>query len=378
MSSFESVWQVPEADVASGRIPGYVGAVRIGGQVEVRAGGHMAIDAGSPPMRDDSLFRIASVTKVFGGALTLGLVEDGVVALDDPIDRWLPELAAPRVLVSPDAPVDQTVAAARPLTVRHLITFTAGWGVIFEPSPVQQAMIDRGVFPSALTPDMSGDEFVARIAEVPLSFQPGEGWLYDTPIDVLGVLLERATGKTLTDLLAERVTGPLGLTSTAFGATDVARLTTAYQPGPDGLEVLDPRDGLFAGPSKFEELGSGLVSSAPDILRFLCALADGGAPIMQKESLALMTTDALNDAQRAQAQPIVGAGASWGMGTSVDIEAAEPWMAPGRWGWNGGTGTTAFADPTRDTVAVLLTQRAMTGPLDHFGAFLTAVAEAAR
>jgi len=362
-----------------------VGAVRIGGQMEVRTGGTMHVgasgavhaEAASPPMREDSLFRIASVTKLFGGVLTLGLVEDGVVGLDDDVTRWLPELKDVQVLASADAPIDQTVALESPLTIRHLITFTAGWGVIFEPTPVQQAMIERGVFPGPLTPDMSGDEFIARLAEVPLAFQPGDGWLYDTPIDVLGVLLERATGRPLRELLADRVTDPLGLTSTTFGRTDLARMTTAYQPGADGLEVLDPPDGVFAGPSKFEELGSGLVSTAPDVLRFLCALADGGGSVVQPESLALMQTDALDDAQRGQAEPIVGPGASWGMGTSVDIEAAQPWMAPGRWGWNGGTGTTAFVDPTRDTVAVLLTQRAMTGPQDAFGDFLTAVARAA-
>ena len=377
MSQFESVWQVPDAEVASGRIPGYVGAVRIGGQVVVRAGGTMATDADSPPMREHTLFRLASITKVFGGALTLGLVDDGALGLDDAISTWLPELAAPRVLVSAEGPLDQTVAAERPLTVRHLLTFTAGWGVVFTPSPLQQAMIERGVFPGPLTPGMSGDEFVARVAEVPLAFQPGEGWLYDTPMDLLGVLLERATGKSLTDLLAERITGPLGLTSTTFGRADVARLATAYQPGAEGLDVLDPPDGDFAGPSRFEELGSGLVSSAPEVLRFLCALADGGDRLLSTASLALMQTDALDDAQRAQAEPIVGPGASWGMGTSIDIEAAEPWMAVGRWGWNGGTGTTAFVDPARDTVAVLLTQRAMTGPEDRFGEFLTAVAKAA-
>lgn len=107
-TSFERVWQVPDARVASGRIPGYVGAVRVGGQVEGRAGGRMAIEADSPPMDEDTLFRIASVTKPMGGALTLSLVQDGVLALDDPISRWLPEMASPRVLVAPDAPLDRT------------------------------------------------------------------------------------------------------------------------------------------------------------------------------------------------------------------------------------------------------------------------------
>ncbi|HEY4465297.1 MAG TPA: serine hydrolase domain-containing protein, partial [Streptosporangiaceae bacterium] len=352
-------------------------AVRIGGRTAVRAGGRMAAGTDSPAMTGDTLFRIASITKPIGGALALSLVEDGVLTLDDPAARWLPELARPRVLVSPGAPLDQTTEARRPITVRHLLTQTAGWGVVLEASPLQAAMLEQNLFPGPLTPPMSGDEFVARLAALPLAFQPGDGWLYDTATDVLGVLLTRATGKPLSGLIADRVTGPLGMASTSFWAADPSRLATAYRPGPDGLEVLDPPDGGFASPPPFEELSSGLVSTARDVLRFFCAMADGGAPVLTPESVALMTSDALTDVQRQQARPIVGPGASWGLATAVDVEAAEPWMAPGRWGWTGGTGTTAHADPVRGTVGVLLSQRAMTSPLDGFGDFWTAVADAA-
>jgi CubicO group peptidase (beta-lactamase class C family) len=373
----ERVWQVVDAHVESGRIPGYVAAVRIRGWVDVRAGGRSGVEAASRPMGEDTLFRIASVTKPIGGALTLSLVEEGALALDDPISRWLPEAASLRVLAAPDAPLDRTTEAKRPVTVRHLLTMTSGWGAVLEETPLQRAMIERGVYPGPLTPQMSPDEFVARVVDLPLAFQPGEGWLYDTGIDLLGVLLARATGKPLSELLAERITGPLGMASTSFGTQDVDRLATAYQPGPEGLEVLDPPDGVFAGPPQFEELSSGLVSTASDILRFYSAMADGGAPVLRHDSVALMSADALTDEQRRQALPIVGPGGSWGLATGVDVEAAEPWMAPGRWGWDGGTGTTAHVDPTRDTVGVLLTQRMMTGPLDGFGDFWTAVAEAA-
>ncbi len=376
-TSFERVWRVPDGQVASGRIPGYVAAVRVGGQVGVRAGGRMAVEAESAPMGEDTLFRIASVTKPMGGALTLSLVQDGALALDDPIARWLPEAASPRVLVSPDAPLDRTTEVQRPITVRHLLTLTCGWGAVLDETPLQTAMMERGVYPGPLTPQMTADEFVARVADLPLAFQPGEGWLYDTGIDVLGVVLARATGKPLSDLLAERITGPLGMASTGFWTPDVGRLATAYQPGPGGLEVLDPPDGVFAGPPGFEELSSGLVSTTPDVLRFYCAMADGGGPVLTAGSVALMTADALTDAQRRQALPIVGPGGSWGLATGVDVEAAEPWMAPGRWGWDGGTGTTAYVDPARGTIGVLLTQRAMTGPQDGFGDFWAAVAAAA-
>jgi CubicO group peptidase (beta-lactamase class C family) len=279
--------------------------------------------------------------------------------------------------VAPDAPLEATTAVARPITVRNLLTMTSGWGAVLKESPLQKAMMERGVYPSPLVPQMSADEFVARVADLPLAFQPGEGWLYDTGIDVMGVLLARATGKPLSDLVAERITGPLGMASTSFLAQDVDRLATAYTPGLGGLTVLDPPDGVFASPPSFESLSGGLVSTAGDVLRFYCAMADGGGGVLGAEAVALMTADALTDAQRRQALPIVGPGRSWGLATGVDVEAAEPWMAPGRWGWDGGTGTTAHVDPTRGTVGVLLTQRAMTGPLDGFGDFWAAVAAAA-
>jgi CubicO group peptidase (beta-lactamase class C family) len=375
--SFDQIWETQDAHVASGRIPGYVAAVRIGDRTEVHAGGRMAVESDSPPMRDDTLFRIASVTKPIGGALTLALVEDGVIALDDPIARWLPELERPRVLVRPDAALDDTVDSARPICVRDLLRGTAGWGAVMQPTPLQAAMGERGIYPGPGLIRMPADEFVANVAALPLAFQPGGGWLYDTPIEVLGVLLARATGSSLSDLVADRITGPLGMTSTGFGTREVDRLAPAYTPGDDGLEVADPPDGQFAGPPPFEELSSGLVSSAPDVLRFYCAMADGGAPVISPESLARMTADALTDAHRAWANPILGPGESWGLATGVDIAAAQPWQAPGRWGWTGGTGTTAFVDPVRGTVSVLLTQREMTGPQDGFDDFWSAVAEAA-
>lgn len=371
---FGPVWRMLEDQVAGGRMPGYVGAIRFRDEVEIRAGGRTAVEPESGPMAEDTLFRIASVTKPMGAALTLSLVQDGVLSLGDPISRWLPEGASPRVLTRPDAPLEQTTKAERPITVRHLLTMTSGWGAVMDSTPLQSAMMELGVYPGPLTPSMSGDEFVARVASLPLAFQPGEGFLYDTSMDMLGVLLVRATGKQLSELFAERISGPLGMASTSFWTSDPGRLATAYQPGPAGLEVLDPPHGIFAAPPRFEELSSGLLSTAPDVLRFFSAMAEGGGPVLSRESVALMTADALTEEQRRQALPMVGPGGSWGLGTEVDIAAAEPWMAPGRWGWDGGTGTTAYVDPQRGTVGVLLTQRAMTGPLDGFGDFWAAVA----
>ena len=277
-----------------------------------------------------------------GAALALGLVEDGVLSLDDPIERWLPEAASPRVLVSRDAPLDRTVPAERPVTVRMLLALTSGWGAVFERTPLQAAMQERRVDPPGPPREMTAETFVSALCSLPLAFQPGEGWLYDSGLSLLGVLLERATGRPLPELFAERISGPLGMASTAF------------EPG-----------------HAFARLNAGLASTAGDVLRFFTAMADGGAP-------GPLTTPALTAAQREDALAVVGPGASWALGAAVDVEAAEPWMAPGRWGWSGGSGTTAWVDPVRDTVAVLLTQRQMTGPMDGPKGFWTAVAEAAR
>ena len=316
-TSLDHVWQVPDGQVASGRIPGYVGAVRIGGRIEVRAGGRRAVEPRSPPMREDTLFRIASVTKPIGGALTLSLVQDGVLALDDPIARWLPEAASPRVLVSPDAPLDRTTEARRPITVRHLLTMTSGWGAVLEETPLQAAMIERGVFPGPLTPQMSGDEFVARVADLPLAFQPGEGWLYDTGIDLLGVLLVAGhrAGRCPT-WSPSGSPGRWAWTSTGFWARDAdaarhrlpARARRTRAAGPAGRRLRPPAELRGA------ELGAGVDRTrCPALL-----LRHGGRrrqPVLSAESVALMTTDALTDAQRRQARPFVGPGASWGLAT---------------------------------------------------------------
>ncbi|MDA0183549.1 beta-lactamase family protein [Solirubrobacter phytolaccae] len=364
MSSFDEIWRVPDGGVADERFPGYVGAVRVRGHVEIHAAGRTAVEADSAPMTAGTQFRIASITKPMGGALLLGLVEDGLIGLDDEVARWAPELASPRVLRDPDGPLDDTVAAVRPVTVRHLVTLTSGWGVGLKPNPLQAAMIERDVFPSAMGHACTGDEFLERVGSLPLVFQPGEGWRYETSFNLLGLVLERALGKTVGELLAERVFGPLGMTDTAF-AGDPARLAAAYRPKRAGLELTDPPDGKFARPPGFEQLSGGLVSTAGDVLRFYSAIADG--ELLSDASRAAMTTNALTPQQRASAPEVfLAPGSTWGLGTGI-IEAT------GAWGWSGGTGTTAAVDPAHDTVAVLLTQRAMAGPDDSPQPFHDAV-----
>jgi CubicO group peptidase (beta-lactamase class C family) len=227
-------------------------------------------------------------------------------------------------------------------------------------------MVDRGLFPGPHAPEVAPDEYVRRLAELPLAAQPGSTWLYHTGSDLLGVLLARATGRSVSELLVERVTGPLGLAATGFW-TAADRLPTAYQPEDGVLHVVDPPDGRFSTPPVFESLAAGLVSTAPDVLALLTAVETGD--VLRPDTVRRMTTEAITAAQRAPSADFLGDGLSWGLHVGV-----RP--ALGRWGWDGGSGTSAWADPRRDAAAVLLTQRGFAGPEDEPRDFWSAVHDA--
>ncbi|MGY5883672.1 serine hydrolase domain-containing protein [Modestobacter lacusdianchii] len=371
-SRFVTLWSALEAQVAAGTLPGYAAAVRYRGEVEVHTGGCLAL-GGATPVRPDSLFRLASLSKPFAGVLTLSLVEDGLLHLDDPVGRWLPELAEPRVLADRAGPLTDTVPAERPITVRHLLTSTPGFGGLWDGSPLDRAVDAAGIGPGPLSPDLTPEEYLARLGDLPLAAQPGASWLYHLSADVLSVLLTRVTGRPLRELLRDRVTGRLGLADTGFWASDPARLGPAYQPAGDGFEVIDPADGRSSRPPAFEGLAAGLVSTAPDVLTFLAALADGGGPLLQPASVARLTTGQLSDAQRAEAADFLGPGRSWGMQVGVQVDPAEPWARPGRWGWDGGTGVTGHVDPDRQLIGVLLTARGVLPGPDWLGGFWPAL-----
>ncbi len=226
-----------------------------GGQVHVAAQGSLSI--GGPPVARDSLFRIASTTKPFTAAATLALVAEGRLELDEPVDRLLPELADRRVLRRMDGPLDDTVPANRAITTRDLLTYTFGFGQAFEmftsptPWPVtvrgDELMLHTFGPPGPdVTPDP--DTWIAALGSLPLVTQPGQRWLYNTSGSVLGVLLGRATGEPFGEVLRTRIFEPLGLRDTAFFANHTERLTTAYQPTPEGLVVYDAPDGAWSRP----------------------------------------------------------------------------------------------------------------------------------
>ncbi|WP_327352613.1 serine hydrolase domain-containing protein [Streptomyces sp. NBC_01304] len=356
--------------VDSGALPGAVTLVARGDHVDVRAVG--AADAeGGVPMGRDTIFRIASVSKPVTAAAAMVLVDDGLIAPGDPVARWLPELAAPQVVRVPEGPVDDVVPAGRAITVEDLLTFRAGYGFPSDFSlPAVQLLFSRGVQgglePQALA---APDEWMAELARIPLVYQPGEAWLYNTCSDVLGVLIERVAGRPLPEFLAERLFEPLGMGDTAFDVPVAKRdrFTSLYQPdAAGGLRRTDAPDGQWAAAPKFASGAGGLVSTADDLLAFArLLLAEGTTPqgrrLLSAEAVRRMTTDQLTKAQR-EASDLFLEGQGWGYGGSVDVETTHPWSVPGRYGWVGGSGTTWHLTPSTGTVAILLTQVAMTGP----------------
>jgi CubicO group peptidase (beta-lactamase class C family) len=348
-------------------VPGAVALVARGEQVEVAAVGSADVE-GTVPMARDSLFRIASLTKPIVAAAVLLLVDEGELALDDPVARWLPELASPVVVRTPAGPVDDVVHAVRPITVADLLTFRCGYGLAADMTlPAVDLLLQVVGHPAAAPRAMPPDEWLAALAQVPLLHQPGEAWLYDTGSDLQGVLIARVSGRSLPEFLAERLFEPLGMADTGFAVPTAAlgRFTGAYRRGEEGLRLIDSPEGRWSRPPPFPSGAGGLVSTADDLLAFArFLLAEGatdGRRLLTRESVHRMTTDHLTPAQRTAARVFLH-GQGWGYGGSVDVEAKEPWQVPGRYGWVGGAGTAAHLVPATGTVTVLLTQVELTSP----------------
>jgi CubicO group peptidase (beta-lactamase class C family) len=349
-------------------LPGAVGLVARGDRIEVAAVGSATI--GGAPMARDSIFRIASITKPITAAAVMMLIEDGRIGLDDPVDRWLPELADPVVVRTPASEVDDVVPAARPITVFDLLSSQAGYGfpsdfalpAVQRLFPVQRDGRQVQSFPPA-------DEWMASLAEVPLLYQPSEAWLYDTCSTLQGILVARVSGRSLPDFLAERMFEPLGMVDTAFvvPAGKLSRLTSYYQLGAAGeLELADGPDGQWSTPPALPLGNGGLAGTADDWLAFGRLLLAGGVSasgrrLLSAESVRLMTTDHTTPAQRDIGKLFLE-GQGWGFGGAVDISPTDPWNVPGRYGWVGGTGTSAHIIPSTGTVAILLTQLAANSP----------------
>jgi CubicO group peptidase (beta-lactamase class C family) len=281
--------------VQAGTVPGAL-ALLGSDDAPVVAAGVAAVGGG--PMREDAIMRIQSMTKPITSVAALRLVEAGRLGLDQGLEEWLPELADRRVLSSPTAELGDTVPAHRSITLRHLLTNASGYGMALVDSPLQQAMADNGTEAGPQPLTLGAQEWLARLTELPLAFQPGEGWRYHHSFGLLGILITRLTDRSLGQHLAEDLFGPLGMTDTALWVPEekLDRLPAAYRHGDDGLVETEPAGGgFYAGPASFDVSHGELVSTARDFHRFARMLAAGGRgdgePMISADHLQQMTSD---------------------------------------------------------------------------------------
>ena len=358
--------------VERGTIPGAVAVLGpADGSPEIVAVGAAAVDG--PAMQPDAIMRIQSMTKAITSVAALRLVAAGRLGLDDGLEEWLPELADLRVLTAPTAALSDTVAASRSITLRHLLTNTSGYGMIPVDSPLQRAMTENGTEAGADPVDVGADEWLARLTELPLAFQPGEGWRYHHSFAILGILLSRITGGPTGDHLRDDLTGPLGMVDTGFWApADKAhRLPAAYRHADTGLIEIEPAGGgFYAGEPPFDVSHGELVSTAADYLRFLRMLVHGGiaqtGPAQGERMLsAELAAAMIRDQTPATAKgldsffiPTFWEGMGWGFGVGVEVTGPHR----GRYTWSGGQGTNFYVDPD-GMVGILLTQVELSDPI---------------
>jgi len=369
-AGLDGLHEAMTARVAKGELPGIVTLVARDEDVHVDPIGMMAFGS-NEPMRRDTIFRITSMTKPILALATMLLVEDGALALGEPVDRLLPELADRKVLKRIDGPLDETVPARRPITVEDLLTFRMGHGLIVEPTfdppyPIVLAAKELDLVmgpPDPRTPH-DPDEWIKRFGTLPLMYQPGEKWQYNTGSLVLSVLVARAAEQPLAEFFRTRIFERLGMNETGFSMPPekTGRLPSNYM---TNFATGKMEEQTTSGPSvwtkapAFPSGAAGLVSTIDDYLRFARLLLNGGAyedkRLVSERSIGLMTTNHLTPEQMATSGPILG-GQGWGLGMAVVTAPDEVSSVPGRYGWNGGYGTFWFNDPGRNLVALAMSQ----------------------
>jgi CubicO group peptidase (beta-lactamase class C family) len=270
---------------------------------------------------------------------------------------------------TPASALDDVVPANRAITVADLLTFRCGYGFPSDFSypavaPLFAELLQGPPHPPNVP---APDEWMRRLARIPMLSQPGDAWLYNTGADILAVLIARITGRGFDEFLAERVFAPLGMNDTGFFVPEAKRdrFASAYRPAAGGgLELVDRPNGEWSERPAFPSGSGGLVSTADDLLAFSrMLLADGAGDnrLLSAVSVRHLTTNHLTPSQRADATLFLE-GQGWGFGGSVDVDRAHPWNVPGRYGWVGGSGTALHVTPSTGRITVLLTQTEMTGP----------------
>jgi len=378
MSSVDTVEAMLDRYVSAGQFAGAATLIwRDGRIVQSAAVGWRDIAAGLPIERD-TLFRIASLSKPVTSVVALTLLEEGRFSLEDPISRWAPEFLNTRVLRSVDGSLDQTDPAARPITFEDLLTHRAGltYGD-FHTGPLARAYTEA--LGGDIDSEVSPDDWIAGLAALPLIDQPGAGFHYGCGIDLLGLLLARMEDAPLGEVMRRRLFDPLGMTDTCFtvpvdrrdrrakmyGFDDSGRLTERTI-GPGSAFMAERPEDMT-----FQSGGQGLWSTVDDYLTFarlfLGAGAVDGVRILKPETMALMTTNRLSEAQRASARLLgmpVFTGLGFGLGVAVVL---IPDKAPsirckgaiGTVGWPGAFGGWWQADPVDQSVMIFLAHNAM-------------------
>ena len=357
--------------VETGEVAGVITLIHRRGETIVDIAGHKHLEQPGKLERD-SIFRIASMSKPITAAAAMILVEEGKLRLDEPVDRLLPELANRQVLKDLNGPLEDTVPANRPITLRDLLTFRLGFGMVLgppgEPSPIQKAMADRQIMGLKPPTPHAPDAWIKEFGALPLMHQPGEKWMYHTGSDVLGVLIARAAGMGFEDFLQERIFEPLGMKDTGFsvGKKQLARLTSCYSVNPQTgqLEIYDePASSSWATPPAFPAGGGGMVSTVDDYLAFGQMMLNGGKlgkeRILSRPTVLAMTTDQMTPEQKIASPFFPGFWDSrgWGFGVSMVTRRDSVSSSPGRFGWDGAFGTSWASDPAEDMVCILMIQR---------------------
>ncbi len=363
--------------VERGEVPGLITLVSRRGEVHINVIGTMAYEV-SDSIQRDTIFRISSMTKPITAVATMILVEECKLRLDEPVDRLLPELAGRKVLKLLDGQLDDTEPAIRPITVRDLLTFRMGFGLMMAPPdayPILKAANEQQIGMGPPSPDIlpAPDEWMRRLGQLPLMHQPGEMWMYNTGADVLGVLIARASGQPLEAFLRERIFEPLDMKDTSFSVPGhkLNRLATSYWTNfvSGKIEVYDEAEGgQWSRPPAFPSGAGGLVSTIDDYLAFGQMMLNhgkhGSERILSRLSVETMTTDQLTPEQKAVSGLVSGFFDShgWGFGMSVVTKRDDVASVPGRYGWDGGMGTSWYSDPREEMVTILMTQQSWTSP----------------
>ena len=355
-----------KADVAKGVIPGATITIVKGSKVVYQKFLGVRDPATKQPMSPDTIFRIYSMTKPITTVAAMMLVEEGRLALEEPVSKYIPAFATVKVGVEKQgeggAKSLELVAPRRPVTVQDLMRHTAGLTyAIFGASPVKQAYMEAKLGAG----DPTTEQFADRLAALPLMFQPGTTWEYSHATDVLGRVVEVASGKPFSAFLKERIFDPLNMKDTSFYVTDAAKHARIAEPLPSdraigtGATVNDPRK-----VAKWESGGGGLVSTTADYMRFLQMLLNGGTldgkRYIGPKTLAMMTANHIGPAAGVQPGPLYLPGAGYGFGLGFAVRT-EPGVSPvmssvGEYNWGGVAGTAFWVDPQEKMYVLFLMQ----------------------